>query len=351
MFRFFSLGGVEAVLHNRKKALKRQGVNVDILFLTRRTKGLFDNDSNVFFISNTRSIKVFLTQRHYELISIIDSPDFFAILHAVAYDGIVINECHTSQEEHLEYVQIISRLPVVKTIISPSTYWSEWIHRKYMCPIPIYTVPNGIDLQSFAHQQAQPKNFKLPNPLNKPILCWIGRMDQIKNPWEFLKIVKEIKTTTSHFTAWMIDGGTYSPLMEEIRLGIIKTGLSNYVHIKTKVPYKFMPLVYSQVANSGGCLISTSRTECYPMTFLEAMVSRCPIICSYLQETKEIVRNNISGLCYDLTNTTEAVLCILKILNQTELRRAITNYAYEQTSRLNDNNTIAGTLKAIYSKL
>lgn len=351
IFGFFSLGGIEAVLHNRKSALEGVGLQVDILFRSTRVRGIFDGDPSVHCSRDPKRLGELLKLRDYDIVSTINSPNVIAELNKLGFDKSVINECHDSNRSFLNYIREINTSSQVKAIISPSQYWSKWIQAEYNCEIPIYYVPNGVDLTKFRLVDVQYKTHPRLWGDSKPIVCWVGRMDKAKDPLKFLTIVAKLRNVTSNFTAWMIVGSRYSRLKAEVTKVINGCNLGAHLRLVEDVPYSAMPSVYSQVARSGGCLVSTSQRECSPMAFIEAMACECPVVGGKLDETAETLQNNLTGLNYNLADTGEAVERVIDVLTKPNLRSAIVDNAYKQVYTVNNIQHTAVKLKSIYEQI
>lgn len=94
-----------------------------------------------------------------------------------------------------------------------------------------------------------------------------------------------------------------------------------------RLSYREMPPLYSAVAASGGCLLSTSMFESQPMIVLEAMACGCPVVASDVGGLREIVADGDTGHLYRLGDVQGAVAAALRLLDDPKHREEIVSAA------------------------
>ncbi len=102
------------------------------------------------------------------------------------------------------------------------------------------------------------------------------------------------------------------------------------------VNFEDMAKVYRKTADSGGFLLSTSLSESAPMTFIESMVCRCPVISSNVGGVQELIEHERTGFLY-ATGEIEAVVKILEetcASGESGLRQRIVENALSKPSSI-----------------
>lgn len=330
IYKYYSYGGTESAIKNRIYGLKEKGINSDCLFLTKKSDGIFENDTNVYFLdSNSISNIDNILKNDYSVISIIDTPEVYSYIKQRKNNFKIINECHTSNIEYLKYVTDIDNKNSIDAFVVPSYFSKKLLKEVFKIKMPVYVINNCIDREHAFYFRDDFNEYFIENTVNNiPILCWIGRLEEAKNPIEFLKIVNLLKKKHK-IKAWIIGGNKYSHMVNEVIRQIYEYDLINIVKWFPSLPYSYMPYIYSAVSYSGGCLVSTSLRECYPMIFLEAMSCKCPVICTNVGGNSEIIKNNVTGIMYNVGDIFGATTAIEKILNDNNLRTKIINNALE----------------------
>ena len=76
-----------------------------------------------------------------------------------------------------------------------------------------------------------------------------------------------------------------------------------------------MPEIYSLAAETGGCLVSTSLYESAPMTFIEAMSCKCPVVSADVGGVKEIITDNVTGRLYSPGDMDGGVKAVVELMS------------------------------------
>ncbi|MSV36160.1 MAG: glycosyltransferase [Bryobacterales bacterium] len=165
-----------------------------------------------------------------------------------------------------------------------------------------------------------------------PILLWVGRLEDEKNPIEFMKIGETLLRSGTEVRL-LVAGDAYSnqeyAAYKQKLLDAVPEPWRNRFTFCQCVPHHQMPDVYSLAANSGGCLVSTSLYESAPMTFIEAMASLCPVISSNVGGVGEMLSEGVTGCLYNSGDVESAALKISGLLDpeQVETRRTLVERA------------------------
>jgi glycosyltransferase involved in cell wall biosynthesis len=137
-------------------------------------------------------------------------------------------------------------------------------------------IPNGVDLNRVDQVLGRMAG---PARGNQFEICYVGKLEDIKNPETALEAFAEVADGSSRFTI-LGDGPLRERLIERTR----NLSVSGEVVFQGVVPRED---VYRFLARSD-VLISTSRGEGLPVAVLEAMACRCPVVLSDIAPHREI---------------------------------------------------------------
>lgn len=324
VYKFCSLGGVETTIFNRVKALRRMGIDAHVLYL-RDAGGYysFKQFSFVHINGNESWIINFIKQSNFTIIDIIDTPWFHDTLRKIDYQGKLLVESHASDCAFLDYLYGIKQ-DVIAAIIVPSSYNKEIVTRRVGPNYPIYVVHNAIDNDTI-HYYDEPWQWEGPRPelaAGQKMVCWIGRLEQSKRPYDFVDIAQLVIREHDDVSFWLVGGEAMSTQRNAVLTEIRQRGLRDRINWLPYVLYHDMPKLYSIASQSGGCLISTS-VESFSMVTLEAMACRCPVIAVNGGGMGEIITDRVSGMLFKLGDVKDGAARIIDLIDQTEIRAQI----------------------------
>jgi len=269
----------------------------------------------------------FINKKGFDVVTVIDTPWFYATLRKADFQGTILTESHATDCPFLDYLYRIGETGTAAVIV-PSRYNQEIVKRRVGTQCPMHVVYNAIDTDLF-HYQPEALSWEVPCPGLLPgqkLVCWVGRLVYGKRPFDFLQIARQMMDQADNISFWLVGGGAMSPQRLQVLREIERLGLKRQFHWLLYVLYLDMPKLYSLAARSGGCLISTSK-ESFPMV-VEAMACRCPVICVNAGGLPEIIQDGDNGLFFTHGNVAEATAKLQALLQQPTLREQITQNAY-----------------------
>jgi len=159
--------------------------------------------------------------------------------------------------------------------------------------VPIQVVLNGIDLARFAPDGDRTVDGVAQE--DAPIVGWVGRGGSRQKALERFAAMTPILRAAG-FRVWIVD--QHPPeRVEEFHPGL-RAILQPLVDLWGGIAYEQMPNLYRRIADSGGCLVSTSRWEGLPLTLLEAQACGCPVVATNIPGTDECVFPDHGGTLY-----------------------------------------------------
>src|SRR6185295_6879877 len=135
--------------------------------------------------------------RGFDLVSTIDTPEVLAGYEEPA-PGLppLIVECHSAYLDNIEYLRRLPRLRPA-ALFSPSAYHARLVAERVGGAIDVRVVPNPVR-QEFV---AEPAPF--PAPPRRPVLAWVGRLDEHKNWKAFVEIAGALAERDVVAEAWI----------------------------------------------------------------------------------------------------------------------------------------------------
>lgn len=335
VYRFCSLGGVETSILNKLEALRRQGIEGYVLFSEFYGVGgsvLADHPRVTIGLEKQKTVD-FLCDG-YDAISVIDYPDFLDVMDAAHVQTRILFESHASFPPALDHYYSKVSHPGISAIVVPSQFNKELIERATSTTKDIVVIPNPINRKMFSPRPLHRLQQRFRQLGAGPVIVWVGRLEDEKNPLEFTELAQRILESRPE-THFIIVGDTFD--YEEYKDSLhqaIKVNWRNHFTFYQSVPYNEMPEIYSLAAETGGCLVSTSLFESAPMTFIEAMACKCPVVSTDVGGVKEIITDNVSGRLYSTGDMDGGVKAIVDILSngKNSARRELVENALTQVA-------------------
>jgi glycosyltransferase involved in cell wall biosynthesis len=316
VYRFCGLGGVETSLLTKASALRRLGVDAQVLFsefyglggeeiakLPWVTIGLSEQEAGD------------LVRRGFDAIVVIDYPEFIGIIHRARVRTRVFFETHSSLPGSLPLFYSALHSSRIAAIVVPSRFNQRLIEQAGITSKPIEVIPNSVDLEAFRPLPREAVSDGFADLLDGPVILWVGRLEDEKNPVEFVEIAVTL-LSARHGTHYLIVGDTpeYAKYRERLQQ-LIPTTVRDRFRFLRGVPNDRMPELYSLAAATGGCLVSTSLHEAQPMIFLEAMACACPIVATRVDGNLDLIIDRVCGRLYTPGDIGGAVATIGEVID------------------------------------
>jgi glycosyltransferase involved in cell wall biosynthesis len=345
VYRFCGLGGVETSVLSKLDALRPVGVEARVLFSEYYGSGgsTLAEDPRVTVSNQPERIRELL-RAGFDVVSVIDYPEFLEQITRADILSRIIVETHASSPQALRAFYRNLDHPRIAAVVVPAMFNKQLVEASLKTVKPVVVIPNPVGEHFRPH--AMSPQFPVSLTAEGPILLWIGRMENEKNPIEFIRIAKIVLKSRPDVRPLMI-GDAYGPAeytayLERLQADIPDQWAERFTFYRS-APHHDMPAVYAAAADSGGCLVSTSLFESAPMTFIEAMSCNCPVVSTNVGGVAGAVKDGITGHLYELGDVTAAVSKIRTLIDveQQHIREDIVARASAEVAERNSPKAVA----------
>ncbi|HEX4963661.1 MAG TPA: glycosyltransferase family 4 protein [Thermoanaerobaculia bacterium] len=317
VYSYLTLGGVEAVLRARLEGLAAYGIEAQAWFFHDfGGRSIFSGLEEQVRVGDAAACLAYARQG-FDLVSTIDTAEVFD-----GYEGTpaglpplppLIVECHSAYLDNIEYLRRLPRLHPA-AVFTPSEHHRGLVAERVGSGIGVRVVPNPVR-QDFL---AEPEPF--PVPPRRPVLAWIGRLDEHKNWKGFLEIAGALAGSGIAVQTWLagrpVEAGQAAELLARARA----VGVLGRLRWFRGLPHERIPAFLDAVRDSGGVAVTTSRGESFGMTVVEAMARRCAVLVPNMGPFTDFVTEGVSGSLYRPGSTRDAAARLTALLGDTRLR-------------------------------
>jgi glycosyltransferase involved in cell wall biosynthesis len=267
--------GIATHTNELVKSLRNLGVEVDVLKGRSDLRTMFlplRHDFSSYDIVHVQSTPYSVFINHPHLVITVHSP----VLTEFEYYPLF-----TQTKALFAYQCEKTSLKKAKHIIAVSNKTRNDMIEKYSVPEKkITTIHNGVDCERFK-----------PNPAtqwstNRREIFMCSRLDKRKNIPEAFRALAKLNVSYECKIA-----GT-GPIGSKLR--DIAKGLNVNVKFLKRVPDDVLPKLYAE----SNIFLSTSSSEGFNLTVLEAMASGCAVVVSDIPSHNEFVKSLYNGLIY-----------------------------------------------------
>jgi glycosyltransferase involved in cell wall biosynthesis len=207
-----------------------------------------------------------------------------------------------------------------------SFFLAEWA-RKNKATCPIYVVPNGIDIERFKKRKSTKNIFlekKIINSEKEVVLITVSRLVH-KNAVDI--IIKSLKFLSKNIKLVVIGVGSEEMKLREL---VKKENLERRVYFLGEIKNEDIP-IYLQHAN---IFIRPSRSEGFGISFIEAMISKLPVIGTREGGIKDFLFSGLekkqkqTGWIVEKDSPNDIAKSVNKILSDKKKTKEVVNNAF-----------------------
>ncbi|MBQ3475200.1 MAG: glycosyltransferase [Bacilli bacterium] len=162
------------------------------------------------------------------------------------------------------------------------------------------------------------KDTKRSKTLIKNKICFVGRIEDVKDPLRLITIANDLRKINKNFILDIYGDGS---LLNDCKKKIEELNLKNIVNMKGFTTNKN---IYSKYTLQ----LVTSKYEGLPMSIIEAKANGIPTISNVWGESvKEVINNKVDG--FIVNDNEEYVKKINEVLTNEELQKKLSENAYK----------------------
>lgn len=315
-------GGVETLNRQRRAALELAGISSHFLYYGKRRDLVNDHGAPLYITNEDSELKQIFDTNEFD--AAIVTSDFlsFPRFRRLGFKGKLILEVQGFGPKELAYSQLKMAVPIVNNyanaLLHPMTDHISAIYQEFYPNTPTFAFDNCFDASAFTY---------LPGTAaKKPIIAWIGRIEDNKNWREFLEIGHKLLTELRpDLQLYMFHDPSLAEPTENIAFEqmLDSLHLRAHVSIMPDVPHQDMPYYFSLIADSGGFLLATSKVEGAGYAVLEAISCGCPVVTTDSDGVRRAVIHNETGKYYQIGDMDSALQEAKEMMENTELRTHI----------------------------
>ncbi|HEX3554163.1 MAG TPA: glycosyltransferase family 4 protein [Thermoanaerobaculia bacterium] len=323
VYSYLTLGGVEAVLRARLDGLAAHGIEAHAWFFHDfGGRSIFSGLEDRVRVGDAAACLVFA--RDFDLVSTIDTAEVLAGYEAPALPLLppLIVECHSAYLDNIEYLRRLPRLRPA-AVFTPSPHHARLVAERVGEGVDVRVVPNPVRREL----AAEPAPF--PAPPRRPVLAWVGRLDEHKNWKGFVEIAGTLAQRGVVAEAWIAGRPVEPERSAELLARAREAGILHRLRWFRGLPHERIPAFFDAVRDSGGVAVTTSRGESFGMTVVEAMARRCAVLVPDSGPFTDFVADGVSGGLYRPGSTQSAAGRLQTLLGDARLREACGRRARE----------------------
>ncbi len=204
----------------------------------------------------------------------------------------------------------------------------------------VTVIHNGIDILKFApHQFNGQFRQRLGIASENIVVSIVGRLSKEKGHTIFLLAAENLVKKYPQVKFLVVGDG---PLKETLTAEISQR------HLNQRVILAGIQNNMAEVYAASDVLVNASFIEGLPMTILEAMASRLPIIATRVGATPQVLRHEVSGLLFNPGDEQALAQFISYLIDHPEKRRYLGQQAFEEVCRNFSMETMAKNYKEAY---
>jgi glycosyltransferase involved in cell wall biosynthesis len=330
-----ALYGLERLVLYLLPAMRRRGLNVGALFLAPRGTGAADAGSALLaagvptafangrpFSSRARSQldawRITALHAHgYKatvfgsLLAQLMGVPFLVTYHAMAREAIRNTPGGLQRWRLAFYLWLeLQALHRSRGIAAVSDQIREELLSRHIPASRVSVLANGI---------AAPEAIAPVGRRYRPQLLIVGRLVGGKNVHTAIEALARVRMR--HPDAGLVVAGT-GPLEAELAEVAVRNG------VRDRVTFQGYVADISALMTASDCLVMPSSTEGLPMTILEAMAVRLPIVAAHVGAIPVVVRDGIDALLVPPADTIALTAAVERLTQDEELARALAAEAH-----------------------
>jgi glycosyltransferase involved in cell wall biosynthesis len=323
VYKYLTLGGVEAVLRARLDGLMSSGIEAHAWFFhDYGGRSIFRGLEDRLHVGPVEECLRWARRERFDLLSSIDSEEVLPGFAEPSAGPRLIMECHSTYLANIEYLRGLAAYRPA-AVFSPSAGHARLVRERVGEGTPVRVVPNPLR-EEFV---TEPPPFPAAPP--HPVVAWIGRLDDHKNWRGFVEILGLLGRRGVEHEAWIIGKAVEADGPEQLLKAAREAQALRRLRWLGALPYGRIPVILDAVRESGGAVISTSKGESFGLTIAEAMARRCAVAAPDQAPFPDLVEPGRTGALFTPGSTESAADRLQELIADASLRAALGGRARE----------------------
>ncbi|MFL6262044.1 MAG: glycosyltransferase family 4 protein [Thermoanaerobaculia bacterium] len=323
VYKYLTLGGVEAVLRARLDGLMTSGIEAHVWFFhDYGGRSIFRGLEDRLRVGPVEECLRFARRERFDLLSSIDSEEVLPGFAGSPGGPRLVMECHSTYLANIEYLRGLAAYSPA-AVFAPSEGHARLVRERVGEGIPVRAVPNPLRREFIE----EPPPFPAPPPY--PVLAWIGRLDDHKNWRGLVEIAAILGRRGVEHEVWIIGKAVEADGPAELLKAAREARVLRRLRWFGALPYGRIPVFLDAVRESGGVVISTSRAESFGLTIAEAMARRCAVAAPDQAPFPEFVEPGKTGALFTPGSAESAADRIQELMADAGLRTTLGGQARE----------------------
>jgi len=211
-------------------------------------------------------------------------------------------------------------------------------------PEKIIVIENGVDVKRFANQENAGLAIRdeLQIHSGMPVVGIIGRLQPQKDHSNFLTAAVQIRKKLPEARFLIVGDG---PLREELMAQAQTLGLGSAVifcGVRQDIPAVLAAL---------NVLVISSKWEGLPVTLLEGLAARCPIVSTAVGGVPNVVMDGESALLVPSEDSSALAIAVLKILQSPSLAKSLVEAGFVKVNNQFSLDAMVAKILNLYREL
>ncbi|HEX4495768.1 MAG TPA: glycosyltransferase family 4 protein, partial [Thermoanaerobaculia bacterium] len=315
VYKYLTLGGVEAVLRARLDGLAASGIEAHAWFFhDYGGRSIFRGHEERLHVGPPEECLRFARREGFDLLASIDSEEILPGFAAGAPDcPRLVMECHSSYPASLGYLHGLAAYRPAAVFV-PSEGQRRLVLERLGAGIEVRVVPNPLRREFVS----SPPPFPAPPP--RPVVAWIGRLDEHKNWRGFVAIAGVLGRRGVEHEAWIIGQPVEADGAARLQEAARDEKALRRLRWFGALPYGRIPGFLDAVRDSGGVVVSTSRGESFGLTLAEGMARGCAVAAPDRSPFPEFIEPRRTGVLFTPGSAESAATAIQELIADSTLR-------------------------------
>ena len=172
------------------------------------------------------------------------------------------------------------------------------------------------------------KNYKTSIDVKDKSFLYLGRISVEKNIPCLIKGFKKVVSKDKEAHLYILGGG---PMFDDIKLLIKKIGLQDNIHMLGMIDRDV--ILKTDLLTRFKAIVTMSNTEVQPLSLIEAMFKKLPILGPDTDGIRELVKSN--GILVKKNSSDEMAKAMLKLIENPKYQKKLSQAAIEKSKEYN----------------